>query len=209
MDGAFAGGKADPFITFEMAGQTKSTTIKDNTCYPVYHEVILLPFTEPNMSKNLRIQVYDHDSIGSSDIIGSNKLSKKAIMAGYYKHYYWMNLYGSNIDGNEKYSELMNSFPPLGSWYKGRIYIKLEVVPDKNPKLDRIMMPDKTIRFFMKNDDTVNYQLNLQLFYALSLPGDSRYIFRCRWADMDFLIGYPSYINSTEGVYEIFTTKIQ
>ncbi len=80
MDGALAGGKCDPFIRFEMSGQTMETTVKANDCYPIYHEVILLPFSEPNMAKNLRITVWDQDGLSSNDIIGSNKMSKKAIM---------------------------------------------------------------------------------------------------------------------------------
>jgi hypothetical protein len=129
-------------------------------------------------------------------------------MNGMYKHYYWMNLYGSNIDGSGEQCDLMNAYPPLGSWWKGRVYLKLEVIKEKKPKLEIMPMPDKIIRFFAKNDDMVNYQLNLQVFFGLSLPGNARYLLKVRWADLDFLIGYPSYIESNEGVYEIFTTRI-
>ena len=104
---------------------SKDTRHIKNELNPQFNEVILLPLTEPSLYEKLWITLWDAD-MSSSELIGSNIMKKKDILAGAFKHYHWMNFYGANTEGTTEHCALMNGSSPLGTWWKGRVYLKVE-----------------------------------------------------------------------------------
>jgi len=81
----------------------------------------------------MKLTVYDYDLLSASDIVGSTIFMKDKIMKHEYKRFYWMNLYGSNVNGSTTYAQLMNSQADLGSWWKGRVLMKVDCKETENP----------------------------------------------------------------------------
>lgn len=153
MDSTLTGGKCDPYIQFKLGGMVIETIHVKNELNPQYNQVILIPLTEPSLYDKLWITLWDDDGLSAHDIIGSNIMKKKAILAGEHKHYHWLNFYGANINGNTEHCDLMNGSAALGTWWKGRVYLKVEAVECNNPKLATENLPDKTIAFMNKYSD--------------------------------------------------------
>jgi len=62
-----------------------------------------------------------------------------------------MNIYGSNVNGTTSYAELMNSQSELGSWWKGRVLMKVECKETENPSLCIENIKNKTVEYFTRS----------------------------------------------------------
>jgi hypothetical protein len=56
----------------------------------------------------------------------------------------------------------MDNDGKLGSWWRGRVLLKMEMIEQKNPKIEKGVLPEKTMKFFGNtNRELVEYQLNI------------------------------------------------
>jgi hypothetical protein len=47
------------------------------------------------VSSNLIIKLFDYETLGKDEIVGSTAFTKIDILDGLYKNYFWVNIYGS------------------------------------------------------------------------------------------------------------------
>ena len=101
------------------------------------------------------------------------------------KRFFWINIYGAQIGGDEKYSKLMNTHPALGSYWKGRIFMAISSYQEDNPKLtsDKI---SKEIINENKSSDVISWLFIAEVFYGINFPEkNEKYSIQIRWADQE------------------------
>lgn len=66
------GNKSDPFVQFQLGYDSKKTSIaKNQVFYDFLGEEYELEFDPAQGRKEVDVEVYDYDSVGSNDFIGS------------------------------------------------------------------------------------------------------------------------------------------
>ena len=96
--------------------------------------MLCIPASVPTMNKKVKIQVFDYDLIGDSDLIGTIYLDFSKLRAGSYIEPAWYNMYGPNVGVDNDQGRLMLTHGELGSHYRGRILIAAEGCKDPHPK---------------------------------------------------------------------------
>ena len=115
--------------------KTKPVTAKDNKV--AIEQEFWLPVQWPMATDRLILQVFDHDSIGSNEIVGSMFFSvKKLIEHGKQPGgmFFWQNIYGSPVDYKDETAVMMNNNPELGSTWKGKILMHIYSEDSKHPE---------------------------------------------------------------------------
>lgn len=102
------GGKADPYLKFDLGGVKIKTTTHSDTVRPVFNEVLYLPSIYPSMVQTLRMSFKDYDPLNKNDYIGSYHFKISDIENGKFKHPQWTYLYGGYDKGNKENALLMN-----------------------------------------------------------------------------------------------------
>ena len=118
------------------------------------------------------------------------------------KNFFWMNIYGSQTEGDEHHSALMNTSPDLGSFWKGRLLLKMEAFQCENPKLESEDV-EKAIMNDTRNPGLVNWAIMAEAFFGLNFPtNDDKYGIQVRWADQEINFDKKG---ANNGVWEWFT----
>lgn len=73
-------GSIDPYVTFEFGSSKFKTKKKSDVQNPFWGERIYLPYSEPMVSNNLIIKLFDYETIGKDEIVGSTAFSKRDIL---------------------------------------------------------------------------------------------------------------------------------
>lgn len=94
-----------------------------------------LPIQWPVASDKLIFKLFDYDSTGSDELVGSIKFSIKEIMKADKPVYKWVNIYGAHNGYSGENSTKMNNHPELGSSWKGRILVSYFAEDTKNPTM--------------------------------------------------------------------------
>uniref|UniRef100_H2Z8S2 C2 domain-containing protein n=1 Tax=Ciona savignyi TaxID=51511 RepID=H2Z8S2_CIOSA len=72
------GASANPYIKVEMHSnenmEERSTSVKQNTCNPIYNEVFMFPLSIEESTK-LRLSVWCHDALGEDDFMGEHVIN--------------------------------------------------------------------------------------------------------------------------------------
>ncbi|GMI92006.1 ARF-GAP domain 12 [Hibiscus trionum] len=63
---------SDPYVLLTLGQQTVQTTVKSSDLNPVWNEELML--SVPNDYKPMKLQVYDHDTFSSDDIMGEAEI---------------------------------------------------------------------------------------------------------------------------------------
>ena len=69
-------GSCDPFVMAEFGNAKVVSKHKSNDRNPVYYMKIYVPYTEPCVSENLNLKIYDYDSTDKDDLIGTVHIKK-------------------------------------------------------------------------------------------------------------------------------------
>lgn len=79
--------------------------------------------------------MFDYDMGRSDELIASCAFQKADILSGRYKQSFWVNLYGAQ-KGNSNFDKrmTMNSVPELGTFWKGRLLMKIESERQEKPQ---------------------------------------------------------------------------
>jgi hypothetical protein len=134
MDGFIGGGSIDAYICTSFFKQTLKTTVikmKDNCVN--WDQEMLLPVQWPVASDRLVFKLYDYETTGSDELVGSMKFSIKDIIACKEPTYNWINLYGAPVGYSGKNCDRMNNHPEYASTWKGRILVQYFAEDTKNP----------------------------------------------------------------------------
>ena len=107
--------------------------MKDNLV--TWDQEMLLPIQWPVASDRLIFKIYDHDTAGSDELVGSMIFSIKKICKQEGGEFNWINVYGSPLGHSGKVTKQMNNNPELASNWKGRILVHYEAVETKNPEM--------------------------------------------------------------------------
>ena len=72
----------------------------------------------PTVNSVLHLELYDHDTAKSDELIGSCHINLKEIQSGKFDNFLWINFYSSPPKSGGRYKDLMNTIPALGtgSW---------------------------------------------------------------------------------------------
>jgi hypothetical protein len=84
-----------------------------------------MPVTIPCVTGKLVIRLWDYDTAGSNDIIGTVSFNWAEIKAGTYSDYFWANIYGAPLGVSGPNTDKMNSMPNTASYWRGRILMRL------------------------------------------------------------------------------------
>jgi hypothetical protein len=101
-----------------------------------------LPIQWPVASSRLIFKLYDYDSAGSDELVGSMVFSIKDIVNIAGGEFNWINLYGSALGCSGKNSDRMNNNPEYASTWKGRILVHYSAEDTKDPEMK--MLPVST-----------------------------------------------------------------
>ena len=86
--------------------------------------------------KNLKLQLFDYNTILKNQLVGGSSLDVEAIKKEKYKKMGWIHLYGPSNEADSDISKLMNEFPNKGiaillaTFYRGSILMSVEVIPN-------------------------------------------------------------------------------
>lgn len=156
----------------------------------------------------MTIKAYDYDRGTKDEIVGSTSFSKKEIKTKKYKDFFWINIYGAQLGGDEENSKVMNANPALGTFWKGRVMLALDTTPMDNPKLSDRMKPeplDEAVMNLLRRPDETEWQLMAEVYYGLSFPSkDRKYSIQFRWADQE--LNFPA-VSGKNGVWEWYERK--
>ena len=77
------GSLSDPYLLFKLSttAQVWKTSYKNNTSSPIWNESFKIPLT-PNMSDQLKVELYDQDDISKDDFISSKYFNVKSFQTG-------------------------------------------------------------------------------------------------------------------------------
>jgi hypothetical protein len=75
MDSALFGGKADPYVKFTYGTKKVKTAWIPTTLTPEWNSTVTLPITLPALTGTVSVSLFDHDKVGSDDLIARHKLS--------------------------------------------------------------------------------------------------------------------------------------
>ena len=179
----------DPFIQIEFAGQIQKSEVVNKNNNPIYGVEIKIPFTNPSFANFMKLSVYDHDYMSSDDIVGSTIFAKDKILRHEFKQFYWMNIYGSNVNGSTNYADIMNNQSELGSWWKGRVFLKVDCNECDNPELGRSPMSNNVVQYFVRNPIKIEYQINIELLFGMNFPYNARHSVKVRWGEAEIKFG--------------------
>lgn len=127
------------------------------------------------------------------EIVGSVHFNKEEIKKKKEKNsYFWLNLYGSQLSPDSQENALiMNSNPNLGSFWKGRVLIAIEIFEDPLPKLtDKPLPLPETILQGYNRNSMIQWKLYIEIFYGLLFPeekdfSNGKFSLQIRWADQE------------------------
>jgi hypothetical protein len=94
-----------------------------------------LPVQWPIASSRLIFKVYDYDSAGSDEMVGSMIFNIKDICSIPGGEYNWINIYGSPLGRSGANCNKMNNNPEFASTWKGRVLVHYSAEDVKNPEL--------------------------------------------------------------------------
>jgi len=89
-------GTSDPFASISLTNVSKAsdqkarrTKHRKHTVYPLWDEAFTLRVSSSDIKEGvLRLEIYDHDTFGTSDLIGRRDIELKDIRLGIYKRWY-------------------------------------------------------------------------------------------------------------------------
>lgn len=84
---------------------------------------MLLPIQWPVASNRLVFKLYDFESAGSDELVGSMIFSIKDIVLAQTSTFKWVNLYGAPVGYSGDNCNKMNNNPEYGSAWKGRLLL--------------------------------------------------------------------------------------
>ena len=67
-------GTADPYIKVMFGGSVKKTKVMESDPHPTWYQSLFLTVSVPSMTKNITVEVWDYDTVGSDERIGSFKI---------------------------------------------------------------------------------------------------------------------------------------
>lgn len=157
---------------------TTSVVEMDNKRVVVWNEAIKLGITIPSVGKKIDFQLRDEDLIGINKL-GSFSLTYKDILDGKYSDYTYVNVYGASGNKKNEYYEEMNTNPSLGSMWKGRILIKIDIKESDMPvnKVEKITDQDLIKNSLVNRNET--WTLYSKVYEAVYLP-DSKNEYKIR-----------------------------
>lgn len=82
-----------------------------------------LPVQWPVASNRLVFKLYDYDSAGSDELVGSMIFSIKDIVMVGSSTFRWLNLYGAPVGYSGANTDKMNNNPEFASTWKGRLLV--------------------------------------------------------------------------------------
>lgn len=107
-----------------------------------WNQKFLIPIQTPVMAGKLRLEVWDEDKV-NDEIAGSVSWDLKKLINRPTGIYFWKNIYGAPVDtsvlSTDGFSDIknaMNRFPAMGTTWKGRILMKIDIKESDNPVFD-------------------------------------------------------------------------
>ena len=95
---------------------------------------MLIPLQWPVANDRLIFRLFDNDTAGTDELVGSLIFSvKKIVKFGAEGKFAWLNLYGSPVGYSGKTCNEMNQNPEVASQWKGRILVHYSVEDTKEP----------------------------------------------------------------------------
>lgn len=163
-------GTADPFVEFSFGGlQVKSRTVKDSL-EPVWNQKICIPTVVPTINDRLTVALKDKDTM-SSETIGTFSISLEDITKGKYKVPTWINVYGAWADADDKeQKKLMNNVSSLGSKFKGRVLLQINVADTSSPLFGTYSLKSGEE---LKAPDEMSMELWADISYVSNLLSDT------------------------------------
>lgn len=119
-----------------------------------WFEAFYIPVQLPVMNGRIALELYDFDTI-NDELAASMIFDVKELLQkknGKYTHqnyFFWKNVYGAHegggllSGGNSDYKKLMNTSPELGSCFKGRILMSVEIVETDKVELKCVPLDPK------------------------------------------------------------------
>lgn len=101
----------------------------------IWDQEMWLPVQWPVASNRLIFGVWDWDTAGSDELVGSLIFSIKDICKIEGGEFNWVNIYGAHKGYSGKATQHMNKHPEYAASWRGRILVHYEAVDTKNPEL--------------------------------------------------------------------------
>ena len=127
--------ECDGYIEVKYMGITRKTKVVEMKKEKIiWNEIVDIPVSVPAVSQKIVMIVKDKDKT-SDDIVGSIELKIDDIIGAKNKYadLTYVNIYGSSLNKHGKIFDQMNYNAEIGSKWKGRILIKIEVKSVDSP----------------------------------------------------------------------------
>ncbi|XP_063786011.1 fer-1-like protein 5 [Pseudophryne corroboree] len=140
----------NPFVKVTFAGKTLKTTVVHKNSNPVWDQMLVFPVQFPTMYEKIQLTVYDWDSIGQADALGSASLyisqmsvaaheSKTGENSGFLPTFgtSFLTLYGSPHEflGAQNNQQSLNQGKEECVAYSGRLLLQVQTVVEDKPML--------------------------------------------------------------------------
>ena len=127
------GRRCDGYVEVKYLGITRKTRVVEMKKELIeWNEIIDIPVSIPAVSQKLIMIIKDKD-VGNDDIVGSIELRINDILNNKYKELTYINIYGSPLNKRGGYFDQMNYNAEIGSRWKGRILMKIDIADVDSP----------------------------------------------------------------------------
>lgn len=116
--------------------------------------------------------MWDHDTVGDDDLVGSLSFNWEKIEAEENSKLVWANIYGAPDNIENEAAALMNTNDKLASTWRGRLLLKLFKMESEKATLKQISIDNDHNKELIQTQFEVetDYQLRAQVFEAVNLP---------------------------------------
>ena len=127
------GRRCDGYVEVKYLGITRKTRVVEMKKEIIeWNEVIDIPVSVPAVSQKIVMIIKDKD-VGTDDIVGSIELRINDILNNKYSELTYINIYGSPLNKRGGYFDQMNYNAEVGSRWKGRILMKIDIADVDSP----------------------------------------------------------------------------
>ena len=166
--------ECDGYVEVKYLGIKRSTSVvKQVNDVCLWNDIVDIPVSVPTVSQKIVLTVKDYDAGSSDDLIGSIELNVNDIIGpvNKFEDFRFFDIYGSPLNKDTKFCNLMNTNAEIGSSWKGRILMKITVSEVDTPCASVRKIEDKTLLQQAANISRNNlWTARIKLYNAYYLP---------------------------------------